>query len=67
MYLEKQTIDIHKPGDDHNYYHEDAQDFKFMNFLEKDERDYVAEVKSMEDNIKLLMARAFNARLKPDL
>ena len=38
-----------------------------MNFLEKDERDYVSEVKSMEDNIKLLLARAFNAKLKPDL
>ena len=36
-----------------------------MDFLEKDERDYVSNVKSLQDYIKLLMARAFIYKLKP--
>ena len=38
-----------------------------MDFLEKDERDYVSVVKSIEDQIKLLFARAFNQKLQRDV
>jgi hypothetical protein len=35
--------------------------------MEKDERDYVSTVKSLEDQIKLLFARAFNSKLNPKI
>ena len=40
---------------------------RFMDFLEKDERDYISNVLSLENSIRLLLARAFNAELNPDI
>jgi hypothetical protein len=63
LYLMKQTIDEREDKDTFSEHLE--KNFKFMDFLEKDERDYISNIKNFQDYIKLLFARAFIKKLKP--